>query len=75
MAITKAQDALLRQLENGAEIIYKGGHYVVITAETETKIWPSTFYGLFDQRLVRRLLTGHYTISEDGKQQIRSQDK
>ena len=75
MAITRAQDALLRQLENGAQITYKDEHYVVIDGDSEAKIWPSTFYGLYDQRFVEQLDNGNYTVSEDGKQQIRSKDE
>jgi hypothetical protein len=85
--LTKAQDELLRKLENGCEVTFiKGhhehwsksadeeGHYVVIGGEEPTKIWPSTFYGLYDQGLVRVKANGNYTVSEDGIRQIRSEN-
>lgn len=81
MAITKAQDALLRKLENGSEVSYREDHYIIITAwnngkgEDAEKIWPSTFYGLYDNRMVEKLPNGNYTISDYGKQQIRSKNK
>lgn len=75
MAFTKAQDALLRQLENGAEVTFKDEHYVVEDHGVDSKIWPSTFYGLFDQRFVEKLPNGNYTISDHGKEQIRGKNQ
>ena len=72
MALTKAQDALLRQLENGFEITFDGGHYTVTGGEKPVKIWPSTFYGLYDQRLVEKTPNGNYTVSADGIRKINS---
>lgn len=70
MGLTKAQDELLQQLENGAEVTFIDGHYTVIEGKEAKKIWPSTFYGLYDQRLVEGLPNGNYTISESGKRKI-----
>jgi hypothetical protein len=75
MALTKAQGELLRKLENGCEITFKDEHYTVVGPDQDEKIWPSTFYGLYDQRLVKRLDNGNYTASEDGIRQIRSESK
>jgi len=72
--LTKAQDALLRKLENGSEVTYRDGHYVVIRkGEEPEKIWPSTFYGLFNNGLVEQRKFA-YTVSEDGIRQIRSKN-
>jgi len=87
--LTKAQGALLRKLENGCEVTFiKGhhkhwskssddneGHYVVIGGDEPEKIWPSTFYGLYDARLVQVKANGNYTVSEDGIRQIRGEDE
>lgn len=75
MKLTKAQGELLRDLENGSEITFKDGHYIVFGLLGEHKIWPSTFYGLYDNRMVEKLAGGNYTISDHGKQQIRSKNK
>jgi len=75
MKLTKAQDELLRNLENGWEVTFKEGYYTQIKGDKVQKLWPSTFYGLFDQRLVKKIDNGNYTISYDGQQQIRSEDK
>lgn len=75
MTITKAQEELLQQLENGAEVTFVGGHYTVLIGDKKQKIWPSTFYGLYDQRMVERLPSGNYTVSDYGKQQIRSKGR
>lgn len=70
--ITKAQEELLRQLENGSRVRFVGGHYTVVNPDdTQQKIWPSTFYGLYDQKMVEITKSG-YTVSEYGKEQIRS---
>ena len=71
--MTKAQDALLSALEKGAEVTYKDDHYVVVTDDYDEIIWPSTFYGLFDNGLVRQVGFA-YRISEDGIRQIRGED-
>lgn len=75
MKLTKAQKELLGYLENGAEVTFFDGHYVVGDEDGGKKIWPSTFYGLFDNRMVEKLDNGNYTISDHGKQQIRSKNK
>jgi hypothetical protein len=75
MKLTKAQDELLRNLENGWEVTLKDGYYTQIKGDEIQKLWPSTFYGLFDQRLVEKLDNGNYTISYDGQQQIRDKNK
>jgi hypothetical protein len=75
MAFTKAQDALLRKLENGSEITFKGEHYVIISEGKDEKIWPSTFYGLFDDGMVEKLANGNYTVSANGIRKIRSKDE
>lgn len=71
--ITKAQDELLRKLENGYEITFSGGHYMTTYKDqlSEAKLWPSTFYGLFDGDYVEKLENGNYTVSASGKKQIR----
>ena len=75
MTTTKAQDELLLKLEDGWEITFKDKHYTIVGQGEDEKIWPSTFYGLYDQRLVVKLPNGNYTVSEDGVKQIRSKDK
>lgn len=72
--LTKAQGALLRKLENGCEVTFKNGHYIVIGGGDPEKIWPSTFYGLFDARLVQVKPNGNYTISDDGIRKIWRKD-
>ena len=74
MGFTKAQDALLRKLENGSEITFKNDHYVIIGEDTDEKIWPSTFYGLYDDEMVEKLPNGNYTVSANGIRKIRSKD-
>lgn len=73
MTVTAAQRDLLRRLEDGYEITFRGGHYVTERGGkiSEAKLWPTTFYGLYDKRYIQRLDNGNYTISEDGKKQIR----
>lgn len=39
--------------------------------EVQAKLWPSTFYGLFNTGLVEKMDNGNYTISYDGKREIR----
>lgn len=75
MKLTNAQDELLLNLENGWEVTFKDGYYTQIKGDEVQKLWPSTFYGLYDLRLVVKTESGTYTISQDGKQQIRSKDK
>jgi len=75
MKLTKAQGELLVNLENGWEVTFKDGYYTQIKEDATQKLWPSTFYGLFDNKLVEKLENGNYTISYDGQQQIRSEDK
>lgn len=66
----------MRKLENGAQVTFKDDYYVVFDQNNDAqKIWPSTFYGLYDQRMVEKNAIGNYTISDYGKQQIRSKDK
>lgn len=73
MVITTAQKDLLRKLENGYEITFKDGHYTTsLNGEIDkAKLWPTTFYGLYDSRLIKKLPNGNYTISIDGKQEIK----
>lgn len=74
MALTKAQEVLLTSLEDGWEVTFKNGHYTTTKDSLDgPKLWPSTFYGLYDQKFVVKLPNGNYTISNDGKQQIRSE--
>ena len=75
MTITKAQDELLRKLENGSAVTFTNDYYVVFSEEESEKIWPSTFYGLYDTKMVEKDGVGNYTISGYGKQQIRSKKK
>lgn len=70
MAITKAQRGLLKLLEDGYEVQYKNNHYVATSDKKETKIWPSTFYGLFDTGLVERTDDDSYTISFKGRDEL-----
>ena len=73
MALTVAQKELLHNLENGWEVTFKDGHYVTVRdGEAGSKLWPSTFYGLFNKSMVVKLDNGNYTVSYDGKQEIRS---
>ncbi len=72
--LTKAQDALLKKLAAGAQIVYRIDHYVVTHDDNldflEANIWPSTFYGLFDTRLITRNPLGGYDISKRGREHI-----
>ena len=70
MTLTKAQDELLRQLEKGFRVTFQDEYYVVFNNDEAHKIWPSTFYGLYDQKMVEKDWTGNYTISEFGREQI-----
>lgn len=74
MTLTKAQDELLQKLEKGSAVTFQDEYYVVFNNDEAEKIWPSTFYGLYDQRMVEKDQNGNYTISDYGKQQIRSKD-
>jgi hypothetical protein len=76
MTLTKAQRELLASLDDGWQVTFTSGHYTTVKDDMAgAKLWPSTFYGLYDQKFVVRLSNGNYTISNDGKQQIRSEDK
>jgi hypothetical protein len=73
MVLTKAQEELLRGMENDWEVTFLDNHYTIMKGEdVVSKLWPSTFYGLFDQGFVEKTEHGTYTISYDGKQQIRT---
>jgi len=64
---------LLRSLDDGWEVTFKNQHYATTRDGLDgAKLWPSTFYGLFDGRLVERLTNGNYTISSHGKQKMLS---
>jgi hypothetical protein len=71
MKLTKAQRSLLEDLTNGAQIVFRQKHYVVVFEGKEDhrskNIWPSTFYGLFDGRLIEVNRSGSYTISRAGR--------
>lgn len=72
-SLTTAQTELLRNLDDGWEVTFKDEHYATVKDGLDgAKLWPSTFYGLFDSRMVERLDNGNYTISYYGKQKIRS---
>ncbi len=74
-ALTTAQRELLKNLDDGWEVTFTDKHYATTKDGVDgAKLWPSTFYGLFDGRLVEKLTNGNYTISYHGKQQIRSKD-
>ena len=75
MKLTKAQDELLQELENGSLVVYKDGHYVVSGMLGERKIWPSTFYGLFENDFVEVVGDRNYMISANGIEQIRSKNQ
>jgi hypothetical protein len=76
MTLTKAQRELLREMENGWEVRFHAGNYrLTKDGELGNKLWPSTFYGLYDNNLVERLNNGYYTISNDGKRKILGADK
>ena len=74
-SLTIAQTELLRSLDDGWEVTFKDQHYATTKDGLDgAKLWPSTFYGLFDGRFVERLNNGNYTISYYGQRQIRSAD-
>jgi hypothetical protein len=76
MTLTDAQEELLISLTDGWEVTFKNGHYSTVKDNLAgAKLWPSTFYGLYDDGYVEKLENGNYTISYDGKRQIRSEDK
>lgn len=73
--LTPAQVELLKNLDEGWEVTFTGGHYSTVKDDLAgAKLWPSTFYGLFDNRLIERLKNGNYTISYYGQQQIQRKD-
>ena len=72
--LTEAQQDLLKKLDDGWEVTFTDQHYATVKDGLDgAKLWPSTFYGLFDGRLVKKIKNGNYTISYYGKQQIRSE--
>jgi len=76
MAITVAQRELLREMEKGWEVMFHAGNYrLTKDGELGNKLWPSTFYGLYDNDLVEKLPNGNFTISNDGKRKIRSKSR
>jgi len=76
MTLTRAQKELLLNLADGWEVTFKNGHYSTVKGNLDgAKLWPSTFYGLYNDDMVVKLANGNYTISDNGKQQIRSEDK
>ena len=69
--LTHAQLELLRSLNDGWEVTFKNEHYATTRDGLDgAKLWPSTFYGLFDARFVERIENGNYTISYSGRSQI-----
>ena len=74
MALTKAQDALLKKLDAGAQIVYRINHYMVVNEDDPNfftmNLWPSTFYGLYDERLIEVNDIGGYIISDKGKEYL-----
>ena len=72
MKLTKAQEELLAKLENGCEVTLMDEYYTIVDQNgiKVDKVWPTTFYGLFDAHLVSRAPNGNYTISEDGRKAI-----
>jgi len=73
-SLTVAQQELLKKLDDGWEVTFVDKHYATIKDDVAgAKLWPSTFYGLYDERLVKKIKNGNYTISYHGKQQIRSE--
>lgn len=73
--ITNAQKELLVSLENGYEVTFKDGHYMTVYEDklSTAKLWPTTFYGLYDIGYVKRTKSGNYTISHLGKLAIEEQ--
>lgn len=70
--LTTAQRELLRSLNDGWEVTLKDEHYQTTKdGLAGAKLWPSTFYGLFNGRYVERLTNGNYTISYTGQEQIK----
>ena len=75
-SLTAAQTELLEKLDDGWEVTFTDQHYEAVKDGLDgAKLWPSTFYGLFDGRLVERIDNGNYTISYHGKRKIRGEDK
>ncbi len=73
-SLTVAQTELLKRLDDGWEVTFTDNHYSTIRDDVAgAKLWPSTFYGLYDEHLVEKSKNGNYTISYHGKQQIRSE--
>lgn len=72
MNLTKAQEELLAKLENGCEVTLKNDYYTVVDRDGNKvdKVWPTTFYGLFDGLLVARGVNGNYTITEEGREAL-----
>lgn len=69
--LTTAQSELLHSLDEGWEVTFKDEHYATTRDGLDgAKLWPSTFYGLYDGRFIEKMVNGNYTISYDGKQQI-----
>lgn len=71
MGLTVAQGNLLREMDNGWEVTFHGKNYKLTKGgKFGAKLWPSTFYGLYDNEWVYQLDSGNYTISSEGKEQI-----
>jgi len=66
--LTSAQLELLTSLDDGWEVTFKNEYYATTRDGLDgAKLWPSTFYGLFDGRFVERMENGNYTISYEGR--------
>ena len=66
--LTAAQKSLLSDLQDGHEVTFQDEHYQTMKdGSIQARIWPSTFYGLYDNDLVIKTPTGTYTISELGR--------
>lgn len=77
MKLTKAQEELLARLENGCEVTLQDDYYTVVdkNGAKVDKVWPTTFYGLFDAQMVERQENGNYTITDEGLEVWRATKK
>ncbi len=71
MGLTAAQKKLLLEMDGGWEVTFHSENYKLTKdGKFGAKLWPSTFYGLFDNKWVLKLDSGNYAISSDGRKQI-----
>ena len=73
MKLTKPQFQLMLALAVGARVEYIDNNYTLVQeGQSNENFWPSTFYGLWDNDLVRAD-SGGYVISDKGQEVLDGQ--